>query len=634
MASLSFTQFSLVPRICRWHLNGNPFPYMNLVQIQDRRVNRKVVMAVSRDKLTDSLAQEVSDGEPGSTEKKIRRTSKRASARTRKKVKESPDENPAADGNARDEEILMTSGSEENSRKTRTRTRKKAPSALETVEGEAAEKVTRQRRRKKKADGMDSQGTETEFSDVEGDAFALTMDEDSEQELEFDIDDGEDISFTYGWPPLVCCFGAAQHAFVPAGRQANRLIDYEIHDRKKEALWEPEKFVRASGGCSSNVAVALACLGGKVAFMGKLGDDAFGQSLLYFLNINNVQTRSVRIDNKKATAVSQMKIGKRGGFRMTSVKPCAEDCLSKSEINIDVLKECILKVKLGDTSKLSFSHFFCVHHMLRYMLDVKDYVCTDKQLTIQAKMFYFNTFSLLDRNMRSTTLQAIKIAKKLGNVVFYDLNLPLPLWQSSEETKMFIHKAWDLSDIIEVTKQELEFLCGITPSENFDTRDNDRSKFAHYSPEVVSQLWHDDLKVLFVTNGTSKIHYYTKEHNGAVHGMEDAPLLLILPTFSVLIFSHFSAILTPAMESPELIDFLDLGSGILRMLTLQPHLISDKGYLERTVKYAISCGVIDQWLQARSLGFPAKEGMEDAVPDPNGIKSVTEREYRTLVPSS
>ena len=33
-----------------------------------------------------------------------------------------------------------------------------------------------------------------------------------------------------------------------------------------------------------------------------------------------------------------------------------------------------------------------------------------------------------------------------------------------------------------------------------------------------------DLKVLFVTNGTSKILYYTKEHNGAVLGMEDAPI--------------------------------------------------------------------------------------------------------------
>lgn len=201
--------------------------------------------------------------------------------------------------------------------------------------------MTRRRRTKKKADDIDSsQESEAEFSDHEGDTFILTMDEDNEQELEIDIDDGEDISYTYGWPPLVCCFGAAQHAFVPAGKRANRLIDYEMHERNRDALWEPEEFVRASGGCSSNVAVALASLGGKVAFMGKLGDDAYGQSLLYYLNCNNVQTRSVKIDSKRATAISQMKIGRRGGLRMTSVvKPCAEDCLSRSEINIDVLKE-------------------------------------------------------------------------------------------------------------------------------------------------------------------------------------------------------------------------------------------------------------------------------------------------------
>lgn len=178
-----------------------------------------------------------------------------------------------------------------------------------------------------------------ELSDDERDIFLQSFDEENEQELELDIDDGEDISFTYGWPPLVCCFGAVQYAFVPAGRRANRLYDHEIHERKKDFLWAPEKFVRASGGSASNVAVALASLGGKVAFMGKLGNDSWGQSLLYFLNISNVQTRSVRIDDNKATGVSRMKMGKRGGLRMTSVKPCIEDCLTPSEINIDVLKE-------------------------------------------------------------------------------------------------------------------------------------------------------------------------------------------------------------------------------------------------------------------------------------------------------
>lgn len=139
-------------------------------------------------------------------------------------------------------------------------------------------------------------------------------------------------------------------------------------------------------------------------------------------------------------------------------------------------------------------------------------------------MFYFNTSSLLDQNMASTTLQAIKISKKVGGVIFYDLNLPLPLWRSDQETKRFIQQAWNLADIIEVTKQELEFLCGIKPTENFDTKDNEKSKFVHYDPEVVEHLWHENLKVLFVTNGTSKIHYYTEEEDGAVHGMEDAPI--------------------------------------------------------------------------------------------------------------
>lgn len=143
---------------------------------------------------------------------------------------------------------------------------------------------------------------------------------------------------------------------------------------------------------------------------------------------------------------------------------------------------------------------------------------------MQAKMFYFSTHSLLDKNMRSTTLQAVKISKKLGGVIFYDVNLPLPLWQSFDETKMFIQQAWNLANIIEVTKQELEFLCGIKPTEEFDTENNARSKFVHYEPEVIAPLWHKNLQVLFVTNGTSKIHYYTKEHNGAVHGMEDPPL--------------------------------------------------------------------------------------------------------------
>lgn len=206
------------------------------------------------------------------------------------------------------------------------------------MEEETEKKVTRRRRTKKKVDNPEDQNSETELSDNEAETLVANVDDDDDKELEFEYD-GDDISITYGWPPLVCCFGAAQHAFVPSGRPANRLIDYELHERMKDAFWSPEKFIRAPGGCSSNVALVLASLGGKVAFMGKLGDDDYGQSLLLYLNENRVQTRSVRIDSKRATAISHMKIAKRGGLRTTCLKPCAEDSLLTSEINIDVLKE-------------------------------------------------------------------------------------------------------------------------------------------------------------------------------------------------------------------------------------------------------------------------------------------------------
>ncbi|EEF50730.1 fructokinase-like 2, chloroplastic [Ricinus communis] len=568
MASLSFTHFLSLPR---GHSTCPNYQTVNFVQLQAFRLQNKWgLAAISRKKISETLPGEEEPNENGVVLKKTTtRKTKRATSRTRKKASDKPEDNSELVMNfdAENGENSVSPVSED-SKQTPRRTRRKATSAIGTVEEEKTEKKVRKRRKTKKMDeDVEYQGSESEVSDSEESAFLPPVENESDGEQELEKDDGEDVSCTYGWPPLVCCFGAAQHAFVPSGRPANRLLNYEIHERMKDAYWAPEKFVRAPGGSAGSVAIALANLGGKVAFMGKLGDDEYGQSMLYYMNVNNVQTRSVQTDSKRATAASHMKIAKRGRLRTTCARPCAEDSLSKSEINIDVLKE--------------------------------------------AKMLYFNTHSLIDRNMRSATMRAIRISKKLGGVIFYDVNLPLPLWHSSEETKLFIQEVWNHANIIEVTKQELEFLCGIEPTEEFDTKDNASSKFVHYGPEVVAPLWHENLKVLFVTNGTSKIHYYTEEFNGSVHGMED-----------------------PAI-TPFTCDMSASGDGIvaaiMRMLSVQPHLIADKGYLEKTIKYAIDCGVIDQWLLGRMRGFPPKEDMEDEVePDPNGIRSITEKEYRTL----
>lgn len=215
----------------------------------------------------------------------------------------------------------------------------------DTDEEKTEKKVSRSRKTAKTIGGdAELQGSESDVSDLEDSTAVLSGEEDNEEDINMEKYEGEDISFTYGWPPLVCCFGSALYGFVPSGRRANRLINYEIHERMRDAYWAPEKFMRSPGGSAGSVAIALASLGGKVALMGKLGDDDTGHAMLYYLNVNNVQTRAVRMDTRRATTISQMKIGKRGRLRLTSLKACAEDSLSKSEINIDVLKEVIESV--------------------------------------------------------------------------------------------------------------------------------------------------------------------------------------------------------------------------------------------------------------------------------------------------
>lgn len=67
----------------------------------------------------------------------------------------------------------------------------------------------------------------------------------------------------------------------------------------------------------------------------------------------------------------------------------------------------------------------------------------------------------------------------------------------------------------------------------------------------------------------------------------------------------------------------------MRMLAINPHLVTDKVYLHKAIKHAITCGVIDQWVLARERGFLPKERV-DPTSELYEVRSITEKEYRTL----
>ncbi|XP_031093197.1 fructokinase-like 1, chloroplastic [Ipomoea triloba] len=372
-----------------------------------------------------------------------------------------------------------------------------------------------------------------------------------------DYDDGMDIP--YESPPLICCFGAAQKEFVPTVRVAPEQMDPDIYSEWKMLQWNPPEFVRAPGGPPSNVAISHVRLGGRAAFMGKVGDDEFGEEMVLLMNNEKVQTRAVRFDGNARTGCSYMKIKfENGKMKVEKVKDCAEDSLLSSELNLAVLKE--------------------------------------------ARIFHFNSEVLTSPTMHSTLFKAISWSKKFGGLIFFDLNLPLPLWKSQDETLEMIRGAWEQADIIEVSRTELEFLLD---EDHYERKRNYKPQYFaedfqqtrkirnyyHYSREEIAPLWHDRLKFLFVTDGTLRLHYYTPSFEGVVVGTED---VLITP---------FTCDRTGSGDA--------VVAGIMRKLTTQPEMFENQDVLERQLRFAISAGIISQWTIGAVRGFPTESATQN-----------------------
>ena len=65
----------------------------------------------------------------------------------------------------------------------------------------------------------------------------------------------------------------------------------------------PEAYVRGFGGDTSNMAIAAARLGASVAYVTRVGDDAFGRMLLELWSKENIDVRGVATDSSAPTGV-------------------------------------------------------------------------------------------------------------------------------------------------------------------------------------------------------------------------------------------------------------------------------------------------------------------------------------------
>jgi len=89
------------------------------------------------------------------------------------------------------------------------------------------------------------------------------------------------------------------------------LIDMICTD-KNSSLSEGEHFLKKAGGAPTNVAAAIAALGGKVEIAAKVGDDPFGHHLIEVLKKFGVSTNAIAVDPDNFTTIAFVSLMENG----------------------------------------------------------------------------------------------------------------------------------------------------------------------------------------------------------------------------------------------------------------------------------------------------------------------------------
>lgn len=173
------------------------------------------------------------------------------------------------------------------------------------------------------------------------------------------------------------------------------------------------------GGAPCNVLAMLQKLGKKTAFIGKVGDDMFGQQLTDAVTSVGIDTRALMVDKEVHTTLAFVHTYP-GGDRDFSFyrNPGADMMLTKDEVDTDLIRS--------------------------------------------SRIFHFGTLSSTHEQVREATRYAIDVAKEAGCIVTFDPNLRPPLWASLDDAKREIEYGLGKCDVLKISDNEVEFLFGTT----------------------------------------------------------------------------------------------------------------------------------------------------------------------------
>ena len=234
------------------------------------------------------------------------------------------------------------------------------------------------------------------------------------------------------------------------------LIDLTQSGRTEQGI---PRFDANPGGAPANLAVAAARLGARTAFIGRVGNDSFGDYLKRCLAENGVDVRGMSVDEKARTTLAVVALDERGERTFSFYRdPSADVNLSMEHVPMELL---------GGT-----------------------------------KVLHFGSVSLTAEPARTATLEAARTAKASGAWVSYDPNYRASLWPDEETAVRNMTEPLSVVDILKVSDEELPLLTGCTDPEKGSAR-----------------LAEKGVRLVLVTLGAHGAFYRFDGHTGHVPGV-------------------------------------------------------------------------------------------------------------------
>lgn len=192
------------------------------------------------------------------------------------------------------------------------------------------------------------------------------------------------------------------------------LVDFTMNGMSAQ---QNQLFEANPGGAPCNVLAMLQKLGRKTAFIGKVGNDSFGNMLKDTVNRLGINTDNLLMDDKVPTTLAFVHTASDGDRSFSFYwNPGADMMLRAEEVSTGLIAD--------------------------------------------SKIFHFGSLSMTDQAVEEATKTAVEAAKNAGALISFDPNLRPPLWDSLDTAKEKIRYGLSQCDILKISDDEIAFLTG------------------------------------------------------------------------------------------------------------------------------------------------------------------------------